>query len=1197
MIHTYSSQDSHKCFKRLAPWGDVVRLYFVGDSRLKKLFNAFVYHINGEVIGENITLEASVPSNFQYVTTEVDLRFFHHDEITDDTLELVKSWIGPTNVSNVTESNIQNKKTDGISTPTHLIISMGTKTIQHYNRSEDGLLEYMNGVKRLTVVLEELKFARSVWMLQETQLYIPVENDADDDNVKINDKNNNNNNDNNHNHNNNTETTNSLFVEFYELTSALSKFGAIMMYFFICDRTILFMKANKFYTNLSFILPIIYCFVLGLFFSGPTKRTQVNHLDITREWKGWMQLYLLIYHFTDSYNVTPIFMLSRLVVSSYLFLSGYGHFCYFWRKPVPQINWLKLLNYRRFSREFCTAWKALWQILHRYLIVIYRYNFFVFGLCLVMNRGYLAYYFVPLISFWFTVTLIVCVIFPRVSDQKVYGNQNKRDNIDQNDNNTNLNNISSNSNNSNNSTHPDSIINVTITTTANTIPSTTTTTSTNIISNLSTAVATSTSKLDQSYNYNRKRYFNQQYCTTSHNDYSSPSHQYIESDDEVYFHQSPARFNLNMKKPLLMPTSSPSSLSTSTDTVIDELLPDHIPYPPPPSSSSSSCSLSCKLMPSTNDNYSLHKGHYKALSVGTGFDLCQNYSLTTNSTTTTTDTDHTTAYYNSQFCHYQKPVEHRLHRTVVKSRGRLGPPLTEDLIRKFQCIVLPIKNKISSTKSSSTWNTTTTTTTTTTTPTSPSTITMNKKRLIIMKQPSSSESTMTSGTTTSTKCCKCFQSICFIHCSRIRLIYVIMIIKFIGLICLVESLYRSKGFFHWLFFSRSSSSTQADIVNHDEKLWFYRWSIDRYSVIYGMIFAFLCESLRQNGILHDTDDNYDDNNNNNSIGNDDIMDYIVHNDGGIHQSDKIHYSQLLLHNKNYNLMTTMNTNNDNHNHNNNNSSSNINNNKMIHNHLNTDYHKQFQNTHNYHDESTVMMMTNRSYEYFNHSTNYTMEPYNNDSIVNSNEHRYTNHLQKSIHHVNSLSSTSSSSSSLLFSHLIKHNTEYSYCFSIPLLYKCFSSLGLTILGVIGLTFSCIYIFACSNRETCLRIHAYMCLIPIISYILVRNSFSSLRRIYSIFFAWIGDMSLELFIAQYHIWLSADAYGILVLLPGFPLINLTVTSFIFICICHEVHSLTHRLQNYIIPNSPLKFIRNALIFALIFHLITNSTSQMMQLDFS
>ncbi|KAH8849758.1 N-acetylneuraminate 9-O-acetyltransferase [Schistosoma japonicum] len=409
MIHTYLSRDSHKCFKRLAPWGDVVRLYFVGDSRLKKLFNAFVYHVNDEAVGENTTSEANISNSYQYLTGEVDLRFFYHDEITDDTLELIKSWIGSTNLTTVTDLHMKNKKID-ISTPTHLIISMGTKTIQHYNRSEDGLLEYMNGVKRLTGVLEELKFARSVWMLQD-----PVAEGLLSKELKI--------------------ITNDLIDKYNELASTvIVGFPTInwncrqshMAFTSNSDKmtsaaSLLDYKEGISKNNVCPEMPVLsdgyhvsdkamkenvqillnlYCNNQMKFSDGTCCRgseqitpvqqkcfifyaicikclkvkviiacnTQVNHVDITREWKGWMQLYLLIYHFTDSYRVTPIFMSARLVVSSYLFLSGYGHFCYFWHKPVPQISWLKLLNYRCCSRELCIAWNAFWQILHRYLI-------------------------------------------------------------------------------------------------------------------------------------------------------------------------------------------------------------------------------------------------------------------------------------------------------------------------------------------------------------------------------------------------------------------------------------------------------------------------------------------------------------------------------------------------------------------------------------------------------------------------------------------------------------------------------------------------------------------------------------------------------------------------------------------------------------------------------------------------------------
>lgn len=169
----------------------------------------------------------------------------------------------------------------------------------------------------------------------------------------------------------------------------LSRLGLIMAYFFVCDRTNFFMRENKYYTHLNFFLPVAYVFALGLFFTEETQQTQVLHRDQTDEWKGWMQLVLLVYHMTGASQVLPVYVHVRALVSAYLFLVGYGHFSYFWHQA--DFGLLRLAR------------------------VLFRTNLLVVLLCLGMNRPYQFYYFVPLVSFWFLVVAATLGSLPRVS--------------------------------------------------------------------------------------------------------------------------------------------------------------------------------------------------------------------------------------------------------------------------------------------------------------------------------------------------------------------------------------------------------------------------------------------------------------------------------------------------------------------------------------------------------------------------------------------------------------------------------------------------------------------------------------------------------------------------------------------------------------------------------------------------------------
>ncbi|GFG40632.1 hypothetical protein Cfor_06669 [Coptotermes formosanus] len=177
--------------------------------------------------------------------------------------------------------------------------------------------------------------------------------------------------------------------DIYTLVTSLARMGIIMAYFFLCDRTNFFMKENKYFSQVSFWLPFGYVFALGLFFTEDSRFTKVLHRDQTDEWKGWMQLVILIYHMTGASGILPIYMHIRVLVSAYLFLSGYGHFCYFWQRGDAGLV--------------------------RFFQVLFRLNFMTVTLCLCMNRPYQFYYFVPLVSFWFLMVYLVLALPPQVT--------------------------------------------------------------------------------------------------------------------------------------------------------------------------------------------------------------------------------------------------------------------------------------------------------------------------------------------------------------------------------------------------------------------------------------------------------------------------------------------------------------------------------------------------------------------------------------------------------------------------------------------------------------------------------------------------------------------------------------------------------------------------------------------------------------
>jgi hypothetical protein len=163
---------------------------------------------------------------------------------------------------------------------------------------------------------------------------------------------------------------------------------------FLSDRTNMLLKQRKEFSefNFSFLL-ILFTVVSWL---TQTKKEQPGFLnrDITDEWKGWMQVIILVYHYTGASAISPVYNAARILVASYLFMTGYGHASYFLKK-----------------KDFS---------LSRAGSVLLRLNFLSIVLAYFMNSSFQAYYFSPLVSFWFIVIYLVMYIQNNFNDNLLF---------------------------------------------------------------------------------------------------------------------------------------------------------------------------------------------------------------------------------------------------------------------------------------------------------------------------------------------------------------------------------------------------------------------------------------------------------------------------------------------------------------------------------------------------------------------------------------------------------------------------------------------------------------------------------------------------------------------------------------------------------------------------------------------------------